>query len=380
MKIIYLIAGTYRAAGMERVLAGKTAWLASHGCEILVATTDQRGRKPAFGFAPQVRHIDLGINYEETNGGSFVSKIVSYPFKQIRHFFALKRLLACEKPDIVVSMFCNDAGLLPHIPDGRGKVLEIHFSRLKRLQYGRTGLWAVSDRLRSRHDSRVVARYDKFVVLTEEDRRLWGELDNICVIPNSKPFEIEGPVEYDRASRTVLAAGRLNFQKAFDRLVEAWARLPQSLLSEGWKLEIAGEGEEKDKIEALIHELGLEGSVILSGACPDMRRKYLKSSIYAMTSRYEGLPMVLVEAQTCGLPIVAMACQCGPRDVVSDGEDGFLVPDGDVDAFARKLAALMSDEDLRAAMSQAAVRASGRYDEEIIMPRWKELFENLCAR
>lgn len=380
MKIIYLIAGTYRAAGMERVLAEKTAWLASHGYEVVIATTDQKERKPAFSFDPSIRHIDLGIGYEENNGGSFFSKVTRYPFKQARHFLALRRLLLDERADVVVSMFCNDANLLPLIKDGSRKVLEIHFSRFKRLQYGRRGLWALADKLRSRRDVRTAAHYDKFVVLTHEDAKFWCGLDNIDVIYNPRPFGPDAAAAYDNDSKIVLAAGRLNFQKAFDRLIMAWSRLPEDVLSRGWKLKIVGQGEERENLEMLVDRYGLRSSVILAGACSDMIGEYHGASIYALTSLYEGLPMVLIEAQTCGLPIVAMECKCGPWDVVTDGVDGLLVPDGDVDAFAGKLARLMNDSQLRASMSAAAVRAAERFDKERIMLRWKELFDNLCKR
>ena len=185
MRIVYLIAGTYRAAGMERVLANKANWWAAHGHEVHILTTDQRGRPSAFAMDPSINMLDLGINYEENNGASFLSKVLKYPGKQWRHRRRLTKALKTIKADIVVSMFCNDVSFLPKIQDGSRKVLEVHFSRFKRLQYGRKGLWALADRLRSRTDLEHVRAFDRFVVLTEEDKGYWGDLPNIVVIPNS---------------------------------------------------------------------------------------------------------------------------------------------------------------------------------------------------
>ena len=364
MKLIYLIAGTYRPAGMERVLANKANWFAGQGADVLIVTTDQRGRESAFAMDPRIRTVDLGIGYEDNNGGRFVSKLLLYPFKQLKHRRRLTALLKREKADVVVSMFCNDASFVPGIKDGSHKVLEIHFSRYKRLQYGRKGLWALADKWRSANDARVAARFERFVVLTDEDAGYWGTMPNIRVIPNARTFTFDTPSSLE--NRQVLAVGRYSYQKAFDRLVEAWKMID----TEGWTLRIAGAGDELPDLPDNV-KTGLSG---------DMKQEYLDSSIFALSSRYEGLPMVLLEAQAAGLPIVSFTCKCGPRDVVTDGVDGILVEEGDVRGLAKALKRLMDDRELRRKMGEAAYKASDRFDEEKIMRQWLQLFEELCRR
>ena len=175
MTILYNIAATWNSGGMERALALKANWLAAHGCKVYVVTTDQRGLPSAFQMDPSIEFRDLDINYDANNGASFASKILHYPYKQLKHRCALANVLHEIKPDIAISMFCNDASFLPRINDGSRKVLEIHFSRFKKLQYGRKGLWALADRWRYRADARIAAKYDKFVVLTEEDHGYWED-------------------------------------------------------------------------------------------------------------------------------------------------------------------------------------------------------------
>lgn len=346
---------------MERALALKVNWLEAHGCKVVVVTTDQRGLPSAFEMDPSIEFRDLGINYDSNNGASFVSKILHYPFKQLKHRCALANVLHEIKPDITISMFCNEASFLPKIKDGSRKVLEIHFSRFKKLQYGRKGLWALADRWRYRQDSRIAAKYDKFVVLTQEDRGYWEGLDNIEVIPNARTFTFDKPSAC--TAHQVLAVGRYCHQKGFDMLLKAWKKIEGS----GWTLRIAGEGE----------DLGPVPSNVVTGPSKDIRQEYLNSAFYVMSSRYEGLPMVLLEAQAAGLPIVSFRCKCGPADVVEPGVSGYLVDEGDIDELAARMKELMDDEALRQRMGAAAYSASDRFDTEVIMQKWVNLFQRL---
>lgn len=373
MKILYSIAGTYNSGGMERVLANKANWLVEHGHEVVVVTTDQRGASAYFPMNNRIECYDLAINYEENNGKSFLNKLIHYPFKQWKHKRRLTALLKELKPDVVISMFCNDASFIPSIKDGSKKVLEIHFSRFKRLQYGRKGLWKLADWWRYKTDAKVVSRFDKFVVLTHEDKEYWGNLRNMCVIPNARTFEVNQPATLE--AKKVVAVGRLNHQKGFDRLIDAWS-IVDNVVS-GWKLQIVGDGELREQLQYNIRELGLSNQINIGRAEKDMVSVYKDASILAMSSRYEGLPMVLLEAQAAGLPIVSFDCKCGPKDVIENGVDGFLVEDGDIEQLAQKLVVLMQDANLRKQMGSAAYAHSERYSEEKIMKQWTDLFDEV---
>lgn len=375
MKILYNIAGTYNSGGMERVLANKANWLVAHGHEVIIVTTDQRGESPYFPLDARIKCYDLAINYEENNGKSFLNKLIHYPFKQWKHKVRLTALLKELRPDIVISMFCNDASFIPSIKDGSKKILEIHFSRFKRLQYGRKGLWRLADWWRYKTDARVVSRFDKFVVLTHEDKEYWGNLRNMCVIPNARTFEVNQPATLE--AKKVVAVGRLNHQKGFDRLINAWS-IVDNVVS-GWKLQIVGDGELREQLQYNIRELGLSNQINIGRAEKDMVSVYKDASILAMSSRYEGLPMVLLEAQAAGLPIVSFDCKCGPKDVIENGVDGFLVEDGDIEQLAQKLVVLMQDANLRKQMGSAAYAHSERYSEERIMKQWTDLFDEVMG-
>ena len=369
-RIAYCIPALYNSGGMERILSVKANYLAERGYEIHIITTDQMGRPIFFPLHPSIQTHHLDLDYEGSNGGPLHCKLWAYLTNQPKHKRALKRVLKSINPDITISMFGHEASFLPSLSEGGHKILEYHFSKLKRLQYGRTGLWGLMDQWRTKQDERIVRRFDRFVVLTEEDKALWGDTGNIIVIPNPKPFESDevSPLQ----AKTILAAGRYCHQKNFEALISIWAELAPAYPD--WMLKIYGDGEDRAKLEALVSDLNLSDSVSLMKPTSDMRSVYKESSIYAMTSRYEGLPMVLIEAQTMGLPIVSYACKCGPRDIISSGENGFLLEEGDAVGFVHALKRLMDDTDLRERMGANSRQHSAVYDLPLLMQKWESLF------
>ena len=376
MRIVYNIAGLYRPSGMEKILSDKANWLAAHGYEVTILTTEQKGRPDAFQLDSRIERRDLAIGYEDNNGGSLWNKLVHYPLKQLRHRRRLTEALMDIRPDITVSTFCNEQGFLPRIPDGSRKVLELHFSRLKRLQYGRKGLWGLVDRLRSANEVRQVRRFDRFVTLTREDLALWGDVPGICAIPNG--ISLEGITPGEHADKTVIAVGRYMYQKGLDRLIDAWKIVTDALgPGHGWQLRLLGEGELREALQRQIDALGLSGSAVLCGTVADMPSEYRRAALIALSSHYEGLPMALIEAQAYGVPAVSFDCHCGPREVIVDGETGLLVPEGDVAALARALLALIRDPERRHQMGEQAARLAVRFDFETIMKQWDDLFKSL---
>ena len=375
MKIVYCIQGTHNSGGMERVLSRKVNYLAQAGHEVSIITFNQQGRKPFFELHPSVVCYDLAIPYEQYQKGGILNRLALYirlPQLHRLHCKRLEQLLLKLKADIVVSMFNEEASFLPSIQDGSHKILEFHFSKHNGLKDLRRGIWRLIDELRAKKDERIVRPFDRFVVLTEEDATLWGALPNLRVIPNPLPFYSDSPS--DCSAHQLLAMGRYDEQKHFDLLIDLWAQLAPDYPD--WRLVIAGDGKLRPEHTAQVERLGLK-SVELMRPTHQVQELYRASSIYTMTSRYEGLPMVLIEAQQMGLPIVSFACPCGPRDVITDGEDGYLLEVGDHAGFIQALRRLMDSEAERKRMGAAARIASERYDLEHIMKSWLALFDEL---
>lgn len=377
MKIVYCHCSLYNPGGMERVLLNKVAWLSAAGHDVSVVTTDQQGRAPFYRFPDGVHLTDLGVNYSLDNDKPLRERIPSYLRKRRLHRRRLTDLLMAERPDITVSLYPSESSFIPDIADGSRKVLELHFNRFFRLQYGRGGLTGLIDRRRSRRDVSIARRFDSFVVLTDEDKNYWGRMPNITVIPNAA---LPMPLQSDCSARRVIAVGRLDFQKGFDRLIDAWELVKADPASEGWRLDIFGQGEWRDMLQARIAEKGLADSTAVNAPTGDIAAEYAGSSILAMTSNYEGFPMVMIEAMSAGLPAVTFGYKCGPRDIITDGTDGVIVPNGDIRGFADALLRLMADGALRRRMGRAATAVTDRYSEESVMRQWTALFESLTQK
>lgn len=377
MKLVYCMADVYNPGGMERVLLNKLRWWVRRGdCELVLVTTDQNGRPPFYDFPPEVRRVDLAVNYKADKGRNPIAKTLSYLRKRKIHRRKLTELLMREKADIVVSLYPSESSFIPSIPDGSKKVLELHFNKYFRLQYNRTGLLGLADRWRTRQDEKIVRRFDRFVVLTREDAENWGALPNLQVIPNAAP-DLPA-VTHTTGSHRVIAVGRLDFQKGFDRLLDAWALLPAELRA-GWRLDIFGQGEWEDMLKEKCEALGIADSAHINKPTGRIFDEYAASDFLVMSSHYEGFPMVMIEAMACGLPAVCFDFLCGPRDIIRPEENGLMVREGDIPALAAAMQRVMEDPALLARMSDGAKKIAQTYSEAAVMAQWEACFQQLLA-
>ncbi len=379
MKIIYCTHSTCNPGGMERVLLNKVTYLSQlPGWKVAVVTTDQHQRPPFYPFPEKVRMTDLGINYSEDNGKGAWKKITGYLRKRKEHKRKLTALLLKEKPDIVVSLYPSESSFIPDIKDGSKKVLELHYCKFFRLQYGRKGLLGWIDKLRTRQDEQIVRRFDKFVVLTNEDRGYWGNLPNIEVIPNAAMHVSDA--YSDVMNKRVIAVGRLDYQKGFDRLVQAWQLVRHTGKFTDWKLDIFGQGEWREMLQQMIDKAELQDSVRLNRPTKQIGEEYVKSDMLVMSSNYEGFPMVMIEAMACGLPVVSFDYKCGPKDIIQPGINGLLVPNGDIQALADAMMKVMEDEAYRKMLSLNARKVVDTYSEQAVMSQWILLFTSITAK
>lgn len=377
MKIIYCIHSVYNPGGMERVLLNKVQWLCENtDWEIKIVTTDQHGRPPFYKFPDKVVFTDFGINYSEDNILSPLGKITGYLKKKRLHKKRLTDYLFEEMADVVVSLFPSESSFIPDIKDGSRKVLELHFNRFFRIQYGRNGILGIIDRFRTLSDTSLVKRFDDFVVLTNEDAKYWGQLDNMSVIPNAA-LKL-GDRYSDCTEKRVIAVGRLDYQKGFDRLIEAWDLMMQRHPElRDWHLDIFGQGEWEEMLLGMIAQRKLSGSVTIHKPVKDIAEEYRKSSLLVMSSNFEGFPMVMLEGMGMGLPVVSFAFKCGPRDIIEPGVNGLLVRTGDIEMLADAMARVMGDDALRKRMGAQARRVTDRFSEAAVMQQWMALFKNV---
>ena len=224
---------------------------------------------------------------------------------------------------------------------------------------------------------RFAARHsDAMAVLTHRDKHNYETGIRRCapvtVLPN--PARRHG-VAYDAESKVILSAGLLAKIKRFDLLVPigkiVFAGHPD------WKWVLCGDGPERDTLEAAVREAGLAENIIFCGAVKDMEPMYRSAAMYVLTSEMEGLPMVLLEAKSHGLPIVSFDIETGPSDIVRDGVNGYLVPSGDTGAMADMICRLIEDEALRRRFSANTALDMDKFDEERIVEQWEKLISSL---
>lgn len=392
MKIVYCLFGTYSTGGIERVTAVKANWLAEHGYEVYLVTTGHVGRPSYYPLHPSIKHIDLGLCYDEAGELSrFTVYRRNYP-KYRRHREELEKLFADIRPDIAVAAGWHEGSFLFQLKDGSKKIIEHHGWRhanvalypvylrelghvtaMTRFKYWLRTLWG---NLMTYKQGRYDRKFDRLVVLTEEDKTYCTHCPTTSVIPN--PITTPSLEVSPLSDKVILAVGRLDNQKNFPELIDIWALVAKDYPD--WKLRIVGEGYTDVRILKKVKEYGLEEQFELCPSTPHIQKHYLSASIFALSSVFEGLPLVTIEAESMGLPLVSYACPCGPRDVIRDGQDGFLVEPGDKETFAARLRQLIEDEELRRRMGQAAKVNSQRFSLDNVMKQWEELFAELTSK
>ena len=361
MRIMYLIDQTYLHGGIERILSKKANYLVKSGFDVYIVTSEQRNQLPSYDYVEDVNFIDLEVNYNREK-----SYFHPFNFASIwKHVWSLKKTINCLKPDVIISVsFSPDQYVLPYLGH-KNIVKEIHFSGGSIA----TGLNLIESYL----FNRLIGRYKYFVVLNDDEKKYYS-FKNMVVVPN---FSDSTDINLGESQRknVILAAGRIAPVKQYDKLLKAWSLIANECPT--WVLKIYGDGDDalREDLNALILDLNLSKKVALLRATQDLNKVMRESKIFALSSKTECFPMVLLEAQWCGLACLSFDCPNGPRNIITDGVDGALAIDQNVEDFANKLLHIIRDENIRVELSSNARTNVRRFSEETIMPKWIRLFK-----
>jgi len=378
-KIVYCTPALYSAGGTERVVSVKANYFAEHlGYDVTIIVTEGNKGNSFFPLSDKVKVVNFGLGFEDLWNKPFLKKIYLYLVKQRKYKRLLTRELLRIQPDITITTLRREINFIHEMKDGSRKIGELHLSR--------ANYRGVEDRESSIIRSLFskwwkkdvisnLQRLDKFVVLNENAVLEWPELDNVTMIPDPLPLKMEEKSVLQ--SKRIVTIGRYSYEKGYDFLLRIWALVEKKYPD--WQLNVYGMGDPTPYVK-LMDELSVDPRRChLNSSLVDVESEYLRSSILVQPSRTEGFGLVLVEAMACGLPVVAFDCENGPRSLIEDGEDGFLIPPCDVESFADRLMQLMDDEKLRTKMGEKGLMKSQQYHISKIASQWEQLFDELMG-
>lgn len=381
MKIVYLYTALTTIGGADRIIIQKANYLADvYRHEVYIITDSQCNKPFSFPLSKNVKHIDLGIDFGRQYKFNLFIRFFVYQALMIKYKRELIQYLKYIKPQITISTLGREMDFLTTLNDGSYKIGESHiakyYMRNLHLMEAKGGISQLMAKWWRKKQEKSIKNLDAFVVLSENDAYSWRMIRPTIIIPNCITIKSDN---YSKClGKQIISVGRLNEQKGYDMLIEAWQIVVKQ--HPDWVIKIYGEGELYDILQKQISDLGLENSISICKPVKDISSKYQESTFYIMSSRFEGFGLVLIEAMSCGLPCISFNCPSGPSEIISHNEDGLLIENGNVDALAESICYLIEHEEVRIEMGKNARKNVLRYSPECIMKQWNDLFNSLTQK
>lgn len=370
MRILYVCDALAIYGGLERVMIDKSNWLVEYGgCEVCLLTINQGSHPICFPLNPRVLSVDLNIQFHQQYHLPFFKRLVRN--RQLHYLFRQRILSKIQEfaPDIIVCTRLEQIRDIIAVKGAIPLVFESHSSCLASRFEGDGML----RRLHVWYLQLVVKKVQMLVALTKGDADEWKKMTpNVCVISNVVHLNVGNCS--DCSAKSVIFVGRFSKQKDMSSLLRIWNQVYQR--HPDWQLHIyGGYGEEQDVILSKIREM--DANILFHESTADIMEKYKESSILLLTSQYEPFGLVLPEAMSCGLPVIAFDCPYGPADIITNGVDGFLIYNRNEEEYVEKLCMLINNLDMRVRMGKAGFENSKKYEKKQIMIRWQALFDQL---
>lgn len=364
MKILYITPTLSGEGGLVRVLALKANYLSAvKGYEVHILTQNTDNAPLFYDFDAKIIRHDMILK------GNRIQFLRNYKN-------AINHVIQQINPDIIMVCDGLKGFFVPWIINTDIPIVfETHGSIFNLEKPGSNPVVTkFRFQLLNYLKRKAAGKFDRFIVLSEEAKKEWN-LKNSQIIPNPNWFE-----EHKRASlknKKAIAVCRHSYEKGVDRLLLIWQKVIQ--IYPDWELDIYGSSEGKKTFHKLAADLGISNEVHFLEPVRNIQEQYIDASLFLMCSRTEGFPMALIEAMDCGLPCVAYDCPCGPRAIITNKENGFLVKDNDSDEFLKIVIQLIVDKELAVNIGNNAAAAVKKYNRNEIMETWETLFTTLTA-
>lgn len=364
MKILYFVDGMNYKGGISRIVCDKVNYLADILKYEICLCTLNNNIESTYILSPNIRLISIPV-IKKSN--SLLGKIC-----QIIHAIRfVKKTIISEKPHIIVNANAKIiTWILPYIKKEIPKILEIHFSKegmkLNILKHSKIFKWIYWYAIKFTY-----VKYQKFVVLTKEDKTYWS-FKNCISIPNFTNLKNDNLPDLNE--KTIICVARYQTQKRLDLLIEIWSKINKQCPE--WHIEVYGKGPDESYLREIIRKKGLEKTFLLKGVTDNIRNAYQKGSIFVLTSEHEGFVLALLEAMEMGLPICSFDI-IGVHGIIKNNYSGLLVPFGDTEKYSKELLRLINSPLLRKELRNNAYLEVKKYSRESIMKKWDTLFNDL---
>lgn len=366
MRIIILSSNMTETGGIQRLTASlANSFSKCENVYVHIINSGIKNGKERFELDNRITNIYMGIEPKNLLGLTIFEKLIDNfnTFIKIKRFF--KKYEFDDGENIVIALGHSQSCLLPFIIPNKKNIKKIG-SQHNPISYNL--IYSIIRKI-------SLKRLDKYILLNktmQEDFLNHYNFINTYVIEN--PNQINSK-RSDLNNKTVIAVGRMTEQKNFETLINMWSDIKEKNIN--WTLRIIGDGPLREELLNQIKKLNLEDVIELKSFNSNIENEYYKADILAMTSIYEGFGLVLVEAQSCGLPTIAFDCPTGPRNIINDGIDGYLIKNGDAKQFIKKLDDLMNNSEMKFKMGKNAIENSKRFDVETITEKWIKLFNEI---